>query len=91
MPTWTSVADGAIVPVVELPPAAPFTSHVTVVFVVVEELESFTVATNCVVLFTGTLAVVGVIETDVIVVTPPLPPPHAASAKSEAAAATIEK
>jgi hypothetical protein len=53
-------------------------------------LDSFTVATNCVVLFTATVAVVGVIETEVIVVTLLLPP-HAASAKSEAAATTIEK
>jgi hypothetical protein len=74
-----------------LPPATAFTSHVTVVFVVVEESDSFTVATNCVVLFTGTEADVGVIETDVIFVVPlALPPPHAASVISETAATIIE-
>ena len=46
MPTCTSVVDGAIVPVDALPPATPLTSQVTVVFVVVEEFERFTVATN---------------------------------------------
>jgi hypothetical protein len=77
-----SVVDGAIVPVDELPPATPLTSQVTVVFVVVEEFERFTVATKLVVVLTGTVAVKGVMAIDVIFVAP-LPPPHAASVKSE--------
>jgi hypothetical protein len=71
------VVDGAIVPVIELPPASPFTCQVTVVFVVVEELDRFTVATNWVVVLTGTVAVVGVMEIEVIFAAPPLPLPQA--------------
>ena len=48
-----------IVPTVPLPPAIPFTFHVTVLFVVFS-----TVAVNCLVCFTRTLALVGEIETD---------------------------
>jgi hypothetical protein len=81
MPTCTSVVDGAIVPVDVLPPATPLTSQVTVVFVVVEEFERFTVATKLVVVLTGAVAVAGVMEIEVILVAPP--PPHAASVKSE--------
>ncbi len=51
-------------PTVPLPPAIPFTFHVTVLFVVF-----CTVAVNCFVCLTRTLALVGEIETDTGVAT----------------------
>jgi hypothetical protein len=84
------VVDGAIVPILELPPATPFTSQVTVVFVVVDELDRLTVATNWVVVLTGTVAVAGVMEIELIFVAP-LPPPHAARVKSEGTTTTKAK
>jgi hypothetical protein len=63
-----SVADEAIVPSVELPPATPFTSQVTAVLVEVFALLRLTVAVNSTTPPFGTLVDVGVIETDFTVV-----------------------
>lgn len=81
------MVDAIIVPVAVLPPATPFTSQVTTVLVLVEveELVRLTVATNCVVPLIGTLAVVGVIETEETVLEPE-PPPHAARVSAHAMA-----
>lgn len=66
-------------PVEELPPATPFTSHVTVVVVllVLDEFTRFTVAVNSAVPLIGTLADVGVIEIEDTVPVPPELPPQA--------------
>ena len=68
-----------MVPVAVLPPATPFTSQVTTVLVLVEvdEFVRLTTAVNSVVPFSATVAVVGVIATEVTVLVPPEPPPHA--------------
>ena len=75
-------AKGTIEPTVPmLPPAAPLTCHeiVTLEFVVVLS-DRFTTAVKVVVVFKGTVIVVGEIVTDVIVVEPlPLPPQLAES------------
>ena len=66
-----------MVPMVEFPPATPFTSHVTavLVLVVVLLLARFTVAVKSACVPGATVADEGVIETDVTVVAlePPQP------------------
>ena len=63
-----------------LPPAAPLTSQLMVTLeLVVVLLERFTTAVNVVVVFRGTVMLVGEIVTEVMVVEPlPLPPPQLA-------------
>jgi hypothetical protein len=78
-PIRLSVGEGAIVPVLALPPAVPFTSHVNVTVVVVLGLLRVTFAVKSVVTFNPTLTVVGVIEMELTVTAPlelPLPPPQ---------------
>ena len=86
MPTCTSALSATIVPFVELPPATPFTSHVTavLVLVVVVEFERFTTAVNCVIPLIGTVAVVGVIATEVTVPGAAVPLPQPAVTKRAA-------
>lgn len=76
-----------MVPTVALPPAAPFTSHVTFVVVETVEFESVIVAVNVVCSLSGRLATeVGVIATDLMFVEPPPPLPHPATHKVPATA-----
>jgi hypothetical protein len=73
--------------VVELPPETPFTCHVTVVLVVVVPFVRFTVATNWLVVLTGTVTATGVMAMEVIVPLPvPLPPPQAERERREGTA-----
>ncbi|HVB85790.1 MAG TPA: hypothetical protein VNK23_03880 [Candidatus Dormibacteraeota bacterium] len=82
MPTFWSTLDATIVPSVELPPAVPFTSQLTVVVVETVELSSVTVAWNVAVSFSGRLVTVaGEIVTD-RTFDDPLPPPHPATQNS---------
>ena len=81
-PTCASVVEGTIVPNVELPPAVPFTSHVTAVLVeIVPPVEvvvalRLTVALNSNCELRGTDAVVGAMLIDVTVAVLPLFLPH---------------
>ena len=75
MPTWLSVVDDLIVPILALPPTIPFTSQVTAVLVEVVAFVRSTTAEKSACDPGVIESAVGVIETAVTVVAP-LPPPH---------------
>lgn len=76
-------------PIVEFPPLIPFTCQVTVVVVEVVPLLRLTTAVKSVCVLSGTVAVVGVIVTDVMVAL--LPPPQLARITSAATATTTSE
>jgi hypothetical protein len=88
-PTSLSVLDEMIVPIVAFPPLIPFTCQVTVVVVEVVPLLRLTTAVKSVCVLSGTVAVVGVIVTDVMVAL--LPPPQLTRIMSATATTTASE
>jgi hypothetical protein len=89
-PIRLSVGDAEIVPVAATPPAVPFTSQVTVTAVVLVGSLRFTTAVKSAVPLSPTLAVVGVIVTEVTVTAPPLELPLPPQADNAAMLAIVK-